>query len=252
MPNQPGGVDGQGNYLSPMTRTDTYYSVMGRTDFNIDDRNRLMFKWFGNDRVERKGNLFNNIGTGAILPRLNSGAMVDYVRTFSSTTMVNSRFGWTRFADHETRESTGFDIASIGFPASLAAASLNPGPAADHVRRHDHVARSDGRQRRRRRVLDRVRLVPVVHVDDRVEGDHTLKFGADLRLLREESINYENSAGTYTFGTQWTRGPMDNSAAAPHGQALASLLLGLPTGGQFDVNTSRQQPGVLRGAVLPE
>ena len=46
---------------------------MGRTDINLNARNRLMFKWYGNDRTERKGNLFDNIGTGAILPRLQLG-----------------------------------------------------------------------------------------------------------------------------------------------------------------------------------
>ena len=58
-------------------------------------------------------------------------------------------------------------------------------------------------------------------------GKHTLKYGADLRYLRETSINYGNSAGSYTFATNWTRGPLDNAAGAPNGQAFASLLLGL-------------------------
>ena len=52
--------------------------------------------------------------------------MGDYVHTLNSTTTINSRFGWTRFSDHETRESTGFDMTSIGFPPSLAAESINP------------------------------------------------------------------------------------------------------------------------------
>ena len=79
----------------------------------------------------------------------------------------------------------------------------------------------------------------MVHVGDLGAGKHTLKYGADVRLLRETSINYGNSAGSYTFGTNWTRGPLDNAASAPNGQAFASLLLGLPTAGQFDVNTDR-------------
>ena len=170
LPNQPGSADGTGNYLSPTTRSDTYYSLMGRTDININAHNRLMFKWYGNDREERKGNLFDNIGTGAILPRLNSGAMLDFVHTLNSTTMVNSRFGWTRFADHETRESTGFDMTTLGFPASLAAASINPVLPMISLRRHHGVARSDRRQRRRRRVLDGLRLVSVVHVGDQRQG----------------------------------------------------------------------------------
>ncbi len=36
----------------------------------------------------------------------------------------------------------------------------------------------------------------------------------------------------------WTNGPFDNSAGAPPGQEPVSLLLGLPTSGSFDYNTS--------------
>ena len=38
LPNQPGSANGTGNYLSPTTRSDTYYSLMGRTDININAR----------------------------------------------------------------------------------------------------------------------------------------------------------------------------------------------------------------------
>jgi hypothetical protein len=239
LPNQPGRPDGTDNYLSPTTRSDTYDSLMGRADVNLNASNRLMVKWYGNDRVERKGNLFGNIGTGAILPRRNSGAMVDYVRILNSKTTVNSRFGWTRFSDHESRESAGFDMTSIGFPASLAAASINPvlpqvgfsdstsalGPTGGNVAGAGFSAVFDSYQWFTSATSAR--------------GKHTLKFGADIRLLRETSINYGNSGGSYTFGSNWTVGPLDNAPAAPNGHAFASFLLGLPTAGTFDVNTDR-------------
>ena len=239
LPNQPGSPDGTGNYLSPTTRSDTYYSLMGRTDINLNARNRLMVKWYGNDRTERKGNLFGNIGTGAILPRLNSGAMGDYVLILNSTTTINSRFGWTRFSDHETRESTGFDMTSIGFPPSLAAESINPVlPLISFSDTTSSLGPTGGNMAGAgfSSVFDSYQWFTSA---TSARGKHTLKYGADVRLLRETSINYGNSAGSYLFGTNWTRGPLDNAASAPNGQAFASLLLGLPTAGQFDVNTDR-------------
>jgi hypothetical protein len=239
LPNQPGRPDGTDNYLSPTTRSDTYDSLIARVDVNLNAGNRLMVKWYGNDRVERKGNLFGNIGTGAILPRRNSGAMADYVRILNSKTTVNSRVGWTRFSDHESRESAGFDMTSIGFPAALAAASINPvlpqigfsdstsalGPTGGNVAGAGFSAVFDSYQWFTSATSAR--------------GKHTLKFGADIRLLRETSINYGNSAGNYTFGSNWTVGPLDNAPAAPNGHAFASFLLGLPTAGTFEVNTDR-------------
>ncbi len=70
----------------------------------------------------------------------------------------------------------------------------------------------------------------------KVKGEHSLKFGADIRRLRDNPIVFGNSSGSFTFGPNWTNGPLDNSAAAPLGQGMASFLLGLPTGGGFDIN----------------
>ena len=236
LPNTRGETNGTGNYLSSNPRTDTYHSIMGRGDMNLTSKGRLMVKWYGNDRVERKGNLFENIGTGAILPRLNSGAMADYVHTLSSV-VLNTRFGWTRFADYEQRESTGFDIASIGFPAAVAAASLQAVlPLVTFGDTTTSLGPTGGNRAGAGfdEVFDSYQWFTSANMQ---RGTHALKAGADIRFLREVAMNFGNSAGTYAFGTQWTRGPLDNAAGAPHGQALASFLLGLPTGGGFDVET---------------
>ena len=237
LPNIPGEENGQANYLSPNARTDTYYSIMGRVDVNFTSSSRMMVKWYGNDRVERKGNLFGNEGTGAILPRLNSGAMVDYVHTVRPTVVVNTRFGWTRFADHEQRESTGFDFASLGFPPGLAAISLQPVlPLVTFGDSTTSLGPTGGNRAGAGfdEIFDSYQVFTSVTT---VRGSQSIKMGVDLRFLREESIDYGDSAGTYAFGTNWTRGPLDNAASSPHGQGLASFLLGLPTGGGFDVET---------------
>lgn len=237
LPNLPGEANGTANYLSPNPRTDTYHSLMGRGDVNLSSSGRLMVKWYGNDRVERKGNLFNNIGTGAVLPRLNSGAMADYVHTLTNSIVLNTRFGWTRFADHEQRESTGFDIASLGFPGSVVSASLQPVlPLVSFGDSTTSLGPTGGNRAGAGfdEIFDSYQWFTSANMQ---RGTHALKFGADVRFLREVAMNYGNSAGTYAFGTQWTRGPLDNSAGAPHGQALASFLLGLPTGGGFDVES---------------
>src|SRR5688572_9566895 len=237
LPNVQGEDNFTENYLAPNPRTDTYYSLMGRGDVNITSKSRLMVKWYGNDRVERKGNLFENIGTGAILPRLNSGAMADYVHTLTNNVVLNTRFGWTRFADYEQRESTGFDIASIGFPGAVAAASLQAVlPLVTFGDTTTSLGPTGGNRAGAGfdEVFDSYQWFTSANMQ---RGTHALKAGADIRFLREVGINYGNSAGTYAFGTQWTRGPLDNAAGSPHGQALASFLLGLPTAGGFDVET---------------
>src|SRR6266853_1337374 len=73
----------------------------------------------------------------------------------------------------------------------------------------------------------------------KVWGNHTLKFGADVRQYRMSYFNTGNSTGTFAFGSSWTNGPFSNSAAAPLGQEFAAFLLGLPSSGSYDLNTFR-------------
>ena len=213
-----------------------------------------MFKWYGNDRVERKGNLFDNIGTGAILPRQNSGAMLDFVHTLSSTTMVNSAVRLDPLRRLRARaRARGFDMTTIGFPASLAAASINAGAAAGDLRRHHDVARDrTGGNRAGAGFYDGVRFLPVVHLgDQRAEGAHALKVGADLRFLRESSDQLTATPPAPTPSARSGRaGRSTTRPARRTARRCASFLLGLPTAGQFEVKTDGGQPRSISRRLL--
>jgi len=83
-----------------------------------------------------------------------------------------------------------------------------------------------------------------------VRGNVSLRWGADVRVMRDHNYNWGNAAPSISFASTWTRGPLDNSPAAPIGQGLASLLLGLPTGGGIDNNASHAIQSVYSGLYL--
>jgi outer membrane receptor protein involved in Fe transport len=72
-----------------------------------------------------------------------------------------------------------------------------------------------------------------------MKGNHSLRFGSEYRLIRDNAFAYGNIAPALNFANTYTRGPNDTSAGVPMGQGLASMLLGLPTGGSVNVNASR-------------
>ncbi len=233
LPNQPGGVDGRDNYLANSVRTDTFNNELGRVDFNINDRNKLFWNYRHNDRIENRGNKFNNIATGNFLSRINWGSMMDYVATITPTTVANVRFNWTRFIEGNTRPSDGFDFTTLGLPAGLKSIAPHLAlPRFDFSGSYEPLGDTAGDVT----PYDSFQIFGDVV---KTRGSHTLKGGADLRLLRESAVSYGNSSGRYEFRSDWTRGPLDNSTSAPIGQDLAGFLLGLPTGGQFDLNTTR-------------
>lgn len=231
--NQAGLIDGQNNYLSQHVEGNTFDNELGRMDFNFGNKDKLFF----NIRHNQRGiNAMNDLGegnvaTGQRAARKNHGATVDEIHTLNPTTILDVRLNWTRYSEYVGSASDGFNMTELGFPATLAASATRATmPYIDLNRFFDLGARQDADS-----PGDTFQIFSSL---THVAGAHSLKFGVDLRLARTDVSNFSNGSGNYTFREQWTNGPLDNSASAPLGQDLAAFLLGLPTGGTFDVNAA--------------
>lgn len=232
LPNQPGGADGQDNFLANSVRSDSYNSELGRLDFNLSERHKFFYNFRHNERLENRSNRFFNIATGNFLKRINWGNTLDDVYTFTPTTLLNTRLGWTRFTEGNSKPSNGFDITKLGFPGYVAAASAKTVLPVIDLDAFTDVGDDAGDNT----PFDIFQIFSTV---TKVANKHSLKMGTDVRLYRESSASFGNSGGQYVFRSNWTRGPLDNSTQAPLGQDLAAFLLGLPTGGGFDRNAAR-------------
>ena len=238
LPNQPGvvgvaGYNGTNNFFSNAVRSDTFTGYTGRMDWNISDRHKMFGSFRENDRVENRSNRFNNQLTGNFLSRANWGTTIDDVYTISPSLLLNTRVGWTRFTEGNTRPSTGFNPTSLGLPAYIAANSnrlLFPRINFDKI---TDLSDSGGDVT----PFDTFQIFSTLN---KVMSSHTLKFGVDLRQQRESSSSFGNSVGIYDFASGWTNAGT-GAATAPLGQDIAAFLIGLPTSGSYDVNTSRTQ-----------
>jgi hypothetical protein len=233
-PNTVGRADGVQNFFSNANRSDVFFSHMGRMDFNASDNHKMFYSIRNNDRVENRGNVYNNIITGNNLSRVNWGMTFDDVYTLTPTLIWNTRLNWTRFIEGNIRDSDGFDFTSLGFPASLASNSQKfVFPQIDFNNFSDVGATGGDRT-----PFDSYQIFSTM---TKVLNKHSVKFGVDLRRTVEHSNGFGRSSGGYVFGTNWTRGPLDTAGSAPLGQDLAAFLLGLPTGGSFDITATRTQ-----------
>jgi hypothetical protein len=238
LPNQPGGKDGTNNYLAPAVRSDTYNSEMGRLDFNLGSKNKMFWNFRHNDRIENRNNLFKNEATGRDLLRINWGSTLDDVHTFNATTVANVRLNFTRFREATVSFGDGISATTLGFPAYVAAAA--PQAVLPLIRFNSTTAGADYNQITSDTDSNRPFNIFQIFGDVvKIKGNHSIKMGADAREARDSNQGYGSSQGVYTFGTNWTRGPLDNSTSAPVGQDLAAFLLGLPTSGSFDINGLR-------------
>ena len=238
LPNQPGGPDGTNNYLAPAVRKDTYNSEMGRLDFNLGSKNKMFWNFRHNDRIEDRNNLFKNQATGRDLLRINWGSTLDDVHTFNGTTVANVRLNFTRFREATVSYGDGVNATQLGFPSYVAAAA--PALVLPLIRFNSTTAGADYNQITTDTDSNRPFNIFQVFGDVvKIKGNHSIKMGADGREARDSNQGFGSSQGVYTFGTSWTRGPLDNSTSAPVGQDLAAFLLGMPTSGSFDINGLR-------------
>jgi hypothetical protein len=68
----------------------------------------------------------------------------------------------------------------------------------------------------------------------RLAGSHSVKLGADYRIMGVKAENFGQSAGSYTFNGQFTGSTVTSSVGR---NAIADLLLGFPSSGSFVRNS---------------
>ena len=230
LPNQTGTADGQQNFQNPTAVAfETYYTATGRIDHNFSSKHRIYGRFSWDFWEEEKDDRFDNIATGIFLNRKNRVLGLDDVYTFRSNLLMNIRGGFTRQMFPERRRSQGFDLATLGFSpqlVSLAPKDIATFPFINYDNLQDFGVSESG---------DGYFTTDVYSVTGSLMwavASHNTKFGVEYRYYVEDGSRFSTAAAPrIDFSTTWTRGPLDNSAAAPYGQDFASFLLGLPTGG---------------------
>lgn len=253
LPNQQGDAQRRNNFISPNPRSDTFHSETVRFDHTVSDRHKFFFRYHHNFRRETEVNwtgVVNGIRpTGNFLFRINNGGTYDHVYIVSPTTVFNLRVGFSRFNERNMRQHEGaFDPATLGFSPRTVA--LFGGvrylprfefPGGTFSNLGDGLGNGT--------TFNIYSLQPTV---TRIRGSHSLRLGYDLRAYRENATTRGHAAGRYDFGTEFTRGPLDNSASASIGQEFAAFLLGQPTGGLIDRNAARSNQMLYHGVFFQD
>ena len=231
LPNQPGKADGQNNYVVPNPSINNFASWVGRTDASIGSRNKLFFTMHESSYTQATADVFHTLASGQYSGTDLWGGLLDDVHMFTPTLLLDTRFGFTRSFSSSFIKSAGFDPTTLGFPAYMADFSLREAMP--------RIAFSDSNYAGASTAPGSI--TPFVSYQwftnlTKVAGPHTLKAGFDFRRYDANSLSPGNSAGSFTFGTNWiTAGT--GKTAPPFGGSMADFMMGLPTSGSFDVNT---------------
>jgi hypothetical protein len=235
-PNVPGKPDGENNFISTTPTVDNYFSNMGRIDYNMSDTNKLFLDLHQSSYLQNANNIFHNIATGSLTDIDMWGGMLDDVHTFSPTLLLDARLGFTRTENSATLPSAGFDATSLGFPAYMNTNSTYPVMPRIAFSESGTAFAGLSTKPGSPSYFDEIQLYASV---TKVLGQHTIKFGPDIRANKLSQINGSYSSGTFTFSSAWVNSGT-GAAAPPFGSSFASFLLGLPTSGEYDVNEPTQ------------
>jgi hypothetical protein len=233
-PRTAGTADGGSNFPDPnQPDPNFYYSHVARIDHNFAAANRLYGRVAVSKLVEHYRNAFQNPATGNNIVRQNRGFTLDDVHTFSPRMVLNLRWGYTRFREGHIPDSLGFDPAAAGFSKELIA-MLDPQTFTFPCIRPSGLNYLG--------CVNPDMIATDIHSGsasvDSLRGPHNLKFGGETRIYRRNQYSFGQGVPRMDFGTDYTRGPYDNSASAPNGQGFAAFLLGVPSGGYVQRNAS--------------
>src|SRR5712691_3088409 len=236
----PAGSDPwRNNYVfAPNLAFDTFRNIATKVDQNISDNTKLFVRYAYNKRTEQRST--NGVLTGPAqdgqLPlwRINHTGVADWVRTVSSSLVVNVRAGLNQYLELARSDpGLNFNPAELGFPGSL----VNQLPNKVFPRLNFYTTGTTveyqnlGRNSRNSETTTGFSLQPNVSW---VRGTHTVRGGLDMRMTwYTREIN--GNLFVLSFDRRFTQRVFSASDALS-GNAIASFLLGAASGGTIDNN----------------
>jgi hypothetical protein len=238
-PNTTGARDGTNNFtVQDRGEPDVYYNHVARIDHSLGEKQRLFARFSAMRRIA--GPYFYwypDPSQGQQFTGSSRQASLDDVYMLSARTVLNARYSYSRFVGDWSGSVGAFPPAALGFPQ----------PTADLLSRRSEQfpcfavtgLLTLGCSGRYQRVVTDIHALFANLNHQR--SNHSLRFGLDFRANRGNDQALGTARGRFNFGTEYTRGPLDNSPGSPGslGQAMAAFLLGIPSSGFIDNNDSQ-------------
>ena len=243
LPNITGVAAGtQNNFFSNQLRHQNYRAWLTRIDHRISANQSIFGKYYHSfnpeDRQDWAGEVNGFPITRGFENRTNDGGNIDYTNAISPNFVFDIRVSLNRFVQ-ERRPAELFDPATLGFaPASIAAMRgyqyiprimIRNLDATRPIRSTLGSTRSDWNEGRVRPFY----MGSIQPTITQVVDNHTLKYGYDFRVVRENFSTDAYKGGQFFFDGTFTA-PASNSSSTLRnvfGRDLAAFLLGIPTTG---------------------
>ncbi len=227
LPNAPGArFTGVGNFSTSAVQPNNEDQVVTRMDHNLSAKWKL-FGTYASQSIAlggfdpfRNGTDFLTVGGNE--SDLAQTAVLGATALFSPRLVGEFRASFGRWRNNRIPESDGFDLTTLGFPASLAAQQqfhTLPWMQFTGVASSGKLTTSEIR-----RIANNWNVSGALTW---MRGAHAFKFGGQFRLQQLNDVQVDNSSGSFSFNPSFTSmNPFQSSSTA--GNSVASFLLGVP------------------------
>ena len=244
LPNTTGTPDGLNNYIDPGADVEPLYQGIFRLDHAFNENNHFFGSATFLHQNATQYDPFQNQSTEFILHRRQKGVGLGDVIALRPNMVLEFHWNFLRYSQDLPSPSQGFDLSSLGWPASLVS-QINPKEAtlpgicmtdfnlAGGVNPPGCFGGGGDQFNAFTRQAISVQL-------GYTSGNHSLRFGFQTWLMQSSVINNGGNGvqcenPTFNFDSAWTGGPLDNSPPPTVGAGFAAYLLGLPTSGAIGV-----------------
>jgi uncharacterized protein (DUF2237 family) len=221
------------NFLSnePVRLSQDVYSL--RIDQNVTQKYHIGGRYAYSTTPLSQPDYFHNVatsGAGAVgtTTFINQSFSLNNIYQFSPTLLLNANYGFARWFQSRQTRSYGFDNSQLGFPSSLVGAISIPMFPAVNIAGYTGLANQSY-------LINGNDSHAVLINLKKILARHSFTIGVDGRLHRINFFNVANSAGTYSFASAQTQGPVATNATG--GNAFASFLLGFGTSGNIPIGS---------------
>jgi len=227
---------------NPFTHTNNYFAQgvsQGRSnqmdskiDHIISDKQRIMSRyslnWGASIPAVLWGSLADPFSNGNSNSRTQN-FVFDFTRSHSPTTLITLRYGVLRQHAQTIPKSDGFDLTAFGLPSLYLTSGLRQHPLFSLEGYQETGQVGFGRIGRGDDVNSLTGSLT------RIFGGHTLKTGAEARLMRLNYLQPGHPQGQFSFNRATTNEDPNRSDSL-QGNAIASMLIGWPSGGQVSLD----------------
>ncbi len=209
--------------------------VAGRVDQYFGDRDKMFVRYSRLTRDQYPDVLFPGInsvnGSGANLDtylQWRTSVALNDTYTFSPTLVGSFSYGFARRVNNDSYGGYGLDPSKFGVPSIITDnqtikgyPEFNLGENIPDIGSRINVIANNTHA--------------FLGTFEKVAGKHTLKFGADFRIVQYNTASQTTAAaGSFTFSSVFTQSdPFTNTTANTSGTAMASALLGVAASGSF-------------------